>query len=393
MSSALLYAYLRSMAPPPNAFSPVYVPIINIPASDIPLRPEYTAVFRHANVDAKHLITLDDLPALSDIQAHLLPEKTRWVLMDHNQLQGQLGRVYSHRVAGVVDHHDDEGSVPHKTTDEPRIIEKAGSCTSLVVNYCRSAWEQLSSSAPGSGVVHVPGDRVAGDEACGQHWDAEVAKLGMASLLIDTANLLDENKCTEHDRMAAAYLDAKLQHCGQAAASFDRDAFYAEIDEAKKDIGAMGLQDILRKDYKQWDQQGHTKLGVSSVVKPLAFLQDKAGDEAPGTASDQALVDALARFAQVRALDMYSVMTTSTSEQGGFQRELVVWAFNAKAVAAAQAFATQSAEELGLEAWQGDSRVAEGEPGQGQWRRVWWQRQAQHSRKRVAPLLRAALGG
>jgi len=376
------------MAPPPNAFSPVYVPITNIPASDLLLRPEYLAVFRHANLEASHLITLDDLPALSEIQTRLVPEKTQWVLVDHNRLQGQLGSVYSHRVAGVIDHHDDEGSVPHETTDEPRIIEKAGSCTSLVVNYCRPAWEQLSASGPSAN----------GTAACGQRWDAELAQLGLASLLIDTANLCDESKRTEHDREAAAYLDATIQRCGQAAARFDRDAFYAEIDEAKKDVGAMRVPDMLRKDYKQWDQQGQMKLGVSSVVRPIGFLQEKAGDEAPGVASDQALVDALASFARERALDLYSVMTTSTSGQGGLQRELLVWAFNERAVAAAQAFANQWADELGLEEWHAHastgSRVAEeGGHGQGQWRRVWWQRQVQHSRKRVAPLLREAMGG
>jgi exopolyphosphatase len=129
------------MSPPKNAFTPLYVPITNIPAVDIQLRPEYLAVFRHADIEPGHLITLDDLPPLSDIQTKLVPENTQWVLVDHNALQGRLGKIYSERVAGVIDHHDDEGKVRKDTGDEPRIIEKSGSCTSLIANYCRPTWD------------------------------------------------------------------------------------------------------------------------------------------------------------------------------------------------------------------------------------------------------------
>ncbi|KAH9882644.1 hypothetical protein J1614_000880 [Plenodomus biglobosus] len=390
MSCSILYAYIRSMSLPKNAFSSIYIPITNIPAIDIQLRPEYLAVFKHANVEAKHLITLDDLPALSDIQSHLAPENTNWILVDHNKLQGQLGKIYSHRVAGVIDHHDDEGSVPRDTGNEPRIIKKSGSCTSLIANYCRPYWDQLSGSAMSSGAACAQGDSLSDDAAYVKRWDADVAKLGMASILIDTANLKDENKTTEDDRVAVEYLEAKIMLCPQLAASFDRGSFYAEMDAAKKDIGTMALQDILRKDYKQWDQQG-LRLGVSSVVKPIEFLQQKAGNEVAGLASGKAFLSAIETFSEERGLDLYSLMTTSTSSDGKFQRELLLWAFNQDAVTAAKVFATNAKDELGLETWDGSSDVAEGSQSNKQWRRVWWQRQVQHSRKRVAPLLREAM--
>ncbi|KAI8933345.1 hypothetical protein NX059_009967 [Plenodomus lindquistii] len=390
MSCSIIYAYIRSMSPPKNAFSPIYIPITNLPASDVQLRPEYLAVFQHANIEAKHLITLDDLPALPDIQSHLAPENTNWILVDHNQLQGQLGKAYSHQVTGVIDHHDDEDSVPRDTSDEPRIIEKSGSCTSLIANYCRPAWDQLSESAMSSGAAYAQGDGISDDAAIVKRWDADVAKLGLASILIDTANLRDKDKTTEHDRAAVDYLEAKVMLCPQLAASFDRDSFYKEIDAAKKDIGAMKLHDILRKDYKQW-AHGDLKLGVSSVVKPIEFLLQKAGEEEELLSSAGALLSAMEKFSKERELDLYSLMTTSSSSDGEFQRELLLWAFNDGAVTAAKAFTTNSKDELGLETWDGPSDVAEGNRGNGQWRRVWWQRQVQHSRKRVAPLLREAM--
>jgi exopolyphosphatase len=375
------------MAPPKNAFSSVYVPISNLLASDIQLRPEYLAAFKHANIESKHLITLDDLPGLSDIQTKLRPENTKWILVDHNALQGQLGNIYSGRVAGVLDHHDDEGKVPDDTGDEPRIIEKSGSCTSLVANYCRPSWDALSASAMSSGAAHAQGDSLSNDAAFVQRWDAEVAQLGLASILIDTANLEDENKTTKHDSQAVEYLEAKIMLCPQLAATFDRTKFYKEIDAAKKDIGSLELRDILRKDYKEWNHSGR-KLGISSVVKPIEFLQKKANDEASTKSSGGAFLEALKRFAEERGLDMYSIMTTSTSSDGNFQRELLLWAFNENGVTAAKAFATNSRDELGLKDWQGDiSDVSH----DNEWRKIWWQRQVQHSRKRVAPLLRETM--
>ncbi|KAF2993061.1 Exopolyphosphatase [Curvularia kusanoi] len=388
MTCQILYAYVRSMAPPKNAFTPLYIPVTNMPASGIQMRPEFQAVFKYANIEPAHLITLDDLPALSEIQAKLKPENTKWILVDHNALQGQLGKIYSSQVQGVIDHHDDEAKVPKDTGDEPRIIEKSGSCTSLVTNFIRPTWDALSGSAVSSGAAHAQGDSLSDDDAVVKRWDASVAQLGLASILIDTANLEDKTKTTEHDRKAVEYLEAKILLCPQLATSFDRTAFYEAIDAAKKDIASLRLQDILQKDYKEWEQDNGQKLGISSVVKPISFLQDKANEEA-SSPSSKAFLDQLQSFAKDRDLDLYSIMTTSTSSDGEFQRELLLWAFTDKAVSWAKSFAETSREELGLEDWDGASDVAASE-GNEQWRRVWWQRQVQHSRKRVAPLLRQA---
>lgn len=379
------------MAPPKNAFTSLYIPVTNMPAAGINMRPEFHAVFKYANIEPTHLITLDDLPALSDIQATLKPENTKWILVDHNALQGQLGKIYSSRVQGVIDHHDDEGKVPEDTGAEPRIIEKSGSCTSLITNYIRPSWDMLSASALSSGAAHAQGDSLSDDDAVVKRWDASVAQLGLASILIDTSNLQDASKTTEHDRRAVEYLEAKILVCPQLATSYDRSAFYTAIDSAKKDIGPLKLQDILQKDYKEWEQDDRQKLGISSVVAPLSFLQSKAGDEASSGASSSAFLKQLQAFAQQRSLALYSIMTTSTSSDGQFQRELLLWAFNEEAVAWANKFKAISTEELGLQDWNEDTDVASAE-GDTQWRRVWWQRNVQHSRKRVAPLLRQAKG-
>lgn len=378
------------MAPSRSAFTPIYVPITNIPSSGIQLRPEFLEVFKHANIETRHLLTLDDLPELSVIKSKLSPENTKWILVDHNALQGQLGKIYSERIGGVIDHHDEEGKVPQETGDEPRVIEKSGSCSSLVTRYLRPSWDLLSSLGMSSGAAHGQGDGLSDDNAVVQVWDAEAAQLGLASILIDTANLEDKSKTTDADVEAVKYLEARVLSCPKFGANFDRNKFYGAIDAAKKDIGSLQLQDILQKDYKMWDDKG-LRLGISSVVRDIGFLREKAAGETNTQSPDEAFLDALLGFAKERSLDLYSVMTTSTSGQGQFQRELLLWAFTEAGITAAKKFAANSRDELGLEVWQGGSGTEYDDEDEENWRRVWWQRNVQHSRKRVAPLLREAM--
>jgi exopolyphosphatase len=54
---------------------------------------------------------------------------------------------------------------------------------------------------------------------------------------------------------------------------------------------------------------------------------------------------------------------------------------------------TSAQAELGLEDWREIDGVTAGHGGEDEWVKVWWQRKVQHSRKRVAPLLREAMRG
>ncbi|TVY39895.1 Exopolyphosphatase [Lachnellula subtilissima] len=141
ITSAVLFAYLRTYAPTSRTF---YIPLSNIPRADLSLRPELIPVLRRANLKPSDLLTLSDLPPRSSPEL----KDARWVLVDHNALQGELGKAYGRNVVGCVDHHDEEHKVPVSESngdmDEPRIVEKSGSCVSLVVRYCRSAWDGLS---------------------------------------------------------------------------------------------------------------------------------------------------------------------------------------------------------------------------------------------------------
>jgi exopolyphosphatase len=328
---------------------------------------------------------------VGQLKTKLLPNNTRWILVDHNALQGELGKIYLQRVQGTIDHHEDEHKVSKDTGDEPRIIVKTGSCTSLVANYCRQSWDNLSSPAVSSSAGRAPVDADVDEAGQTSLWDAQVAKLAMASILIDTNNLDAEDKTTNHDKDAVEYLTTKIMSSPQASKDFDRTLFFEQISEAKRDIDSLSLSDILRKDYKEWTEDG-VKLGVSSVVKATEFLVQKANAEANRSASKDtgAFQDAVKQFCEDRGVDLFGIMTTSASEEGKFQRELFLWALKGDSVAAAKQFELQATEELGLKPWTGPSQGLN-EEGKDQWRKIWQQHEVQHSRKSIAPLLRVAM--
>ncbi|KAI9822626.1 MAG: Exopolyphosphatase [Pycnora praestabilis] len=396
LTSAILYAYIRSSTPPSISrrapFTNLYIPVANLQRRDIILRPEWLALFPHANIDPSHITTLTDL-GQDFFTSVAKPENTKWILVDHNNLRPTiLNEIYGKRVAGVIDHHEEEHAVPEDTSDEPRIIEKTGSCTSLVTNFCRESWDSISSSAVSSGGSHAQGDEIIDDGAVARTWDAQVAKLALASILVDTVNLTSKAKVTDYDFKAVEYLEAKIKASSQDAMKYDRQAFYNEIDTAKKDIDEIEVYQIFRKDYKEYEEKNGKKLGISSVVKPISFLQDKARKEGSSSKdSNTPFLDSVKTFAQDRGLSIFSIMTTSTSTAGDFQRELFVWALDPSSVDAAKKFGESAAAELGLEDWDESEEGLDIVDGKETWRKVWWQRDVGKSRKQVAPLLRNAM--
>ncbi|KAF9872350.1 exopolyphosphatase [Colletotrichum karsti] len=350
LCSTVVYAYLRTHAPPHT----LHIPISHLPRDDLKLRPEMTAALAHAELKPSDLLTLDDIPA------ELPATDTRWLLVDHNALTGALARKFGGRVVGCVDHHADEDTVPRETGDEPRVVEKCGSCASLVVEYCRAAWERAGT-----------------EEEVGRH----VARLALAPILIDTTSLQSKDKTMEKDVSAVEFLERL------AGAGYEREAFAGEISAVKEDISALGFRDIFRKDYKQWDDQGSgpkpAVMGVSAVVQDLGYLLAKADGK------QEVLLEEFKKWAEEKELDIGVIMTTA-HPGGKFQRELFIWAFNENAVEACKKFVEGYKEDLGLESW-GEGRLDQ--VGDGEWRTAWSQSNVAHSRKQVAPMLREAIKG
>lgn len=372
ITCALVYAYIQSSLPASRKDYKHWIPITNIPQQDLSLRPELTALLRHADLKPEHLITLDDIES---IETTLPAESTDWILVDHNVLQGNLGKHYSRRVAGVIDHHDDEGKIARDA--KPRLIEKTGSCNSHVINYCRPAWDDVSGMGTNVGAARGQDDGAIDDIAYTSTWDAQVAKLSLGSILIDTQNLKSEDKTTGHDRKAVKYLEAKIGISNKIGPSYDRDAFFEEISSAKSTLDSLSLTDLLRKDYKQWTE-GDLTLGIASCVRSLSYIQNK---------SDQFLAD-LVQFAKSRELDLIAI-GTSHSESGSFERQLLLLAAKeGRAVEVADNFERESTEDLKLGVNEADSASSDEQPP---WLRIWEQKNLSASRKQIAPLMRQCM--
>ncbi|QIX01953.1 hypothetical protein AMS68_007470 [Peltaster fructicola] len=370
IACAIVYGYIQTSSSRSHSAQDIVIPVTNIPAADLSLRPELTALLTHADVKPEHLITLDDIKA-----AGLDSEQTAWTLVDHNVLTGLLAKSFASRIGGVIDHHEDEDRIPKDAV--PRLIEKSGSCCSLLANYSRPTWDEINSRASGIGAAIAQDDgRLLDDAAYASTWTAHVAKLAIGPILIDTINMTDEHKVTDTDRKALRYLEALVNIAPRVGKDYDRDSFFKELDAAKSDVAGLSVRDLLRKDYKEWDEDD-IKLGTGVIVKPLSFAKSRSDDWEKDISS----------FMEERGVNVMAVTTAFNDEQGVFHRELALFTTSDdKAVQTAKAFVATATKELQLE----DQELGL-TSGQFGYCHGWTQRNLAASRKQSAPLLRKAM--
>ncbi|KAL9622513.1 MAG: hypothetical protein Q9160_003189 [Pyrenula sp. 1 TL-2023] len=429
--SAVLYAYFcsRNSVLPARQPKRLTVPLINLPtvvSNELwRLRPEFRTALELAtgfklradssrteesavqdNTEAALqdlLITIADTRATeasSQSRALFPPRADRQdednkyplVLVDHNALAIPTIedlRELPFEIIGCIDHHVDESFVSQ--TADPRIIQIGiGSCTSLVVNYLRlkGFWAERGNDNVG----HQ--DPSTGEE--------EAARLALSAILIDTANLTAEGKVSEDDREAVKSLEHYIKGSRR---KWDRAEFYATIATAKEaSLDHLTLLEIFDRDYKEWTESTKTgqtiRIGISSVVRPLEWLQYKAKNSSSTSSSEGAteMLQALRQFAFERRngpqLDLFAVMTTSNTESGNFQRELLILTAGGQAASdhALLQFVEDNEKELQLQSWNGSERLnaatVDHVKQHGGDARIWSQRNVAISRKGVAPMLR-----
>ncbi|KAK2814154.1 hypothetical protein FQN50_000558 [Emmonsiellopsis sp. PD_5] len=335
-------------------------------------------------------------------------------------------------IIGCIDHHADESFIPPKETTQllgPRCIQTGvGSCTSLVVRELRERglWADV-------GVT----DRSSSSASSRDDGESQAAKLALAAILIDTANMTAKSKVSPVDIAAVEFLEAKIRDAAisidQAqninSSAWDRESFYTTISHAKEDsVNNLTVSEVLGRDYKEWTATAPEgkliKIGICSVVKPLSWLLEKCTSEKssssqkPSSSSStdtstnpnnkeeekDPLFTHLTTFSTTQNLNVVAVMTafrTTTSAENRFCRELLLYVLSPECRDGAERFEKVAVGELGLEegGWgdgdgeEGDLRAGCGGGDGGSYRRVWRQMDVSKSRKEVAPLLRGAMGG
>ncbi|KAG0632989.1 hypothetical protein HOY80DRAFT_674870 [Tuber brumale] len=317
-----------------------------MPRVDLALRPEIHHLLTLLQISPEDLLFTDD-PPLST-----LSKSTRIALVDHNKLEPALRAFFQDaNVRAIIDHHEDEGGSPNA---KPRIIERSGSCASLVTNYFKEVF-------PTNGVVR-----------------GELARLGIAAALIDTTNLT--NKVTDHDLSAVEFLESviKSMPVEPGGEKWDRQKFFDGIWDAKNNIDHMSLRDLLRKDWKEWTEDNGKKLGIACIIRDLEWLQNRPNQDS--------FLQGVKSWAHERELDLVSVMTT-IGQGDEFKRELMVWALNGSIKGSVAAFEEKAQRaDLQLQTWRDGG--LDSEDGN---RKAWRQFNLVASRKQVSPLLRESL--
>lgn len=290
--------------------------MLNIPAEDVPLRREFTVLLDPAGVQPSSLPTID-----------LIPENLRsglqWFLVDHNGPRDDIVNKDRTNILGLIDHHADEEGNLTTSKDWPRVMQEVGSCGSLIVahtNYDRSFWN--------------PG----------------LAQVALGPILIDTNNL-KSSKTTDVDRKAVSFLADIFEssQTGQTPSTSPdqiilamRQGEFDTLSTAKADIDRLSVEEVLRKDYKEWTVSSPPaagagaaknvpppagiKYGISSVVKGLPWLEAKSQTE-----RGSELAPLASRYGKLRqGLELFVINAASTDGRGKALRELHVFDFSGR---------------------------------------------------------------
>lgn len=281
--SALGYSYLNY-----RYDSTVMIPMINIPRQDFKLRRDIKFVLENNSITEDLLYFIEDFKVIAG------DDNVEIILVDHCNIQGETlieqtknGKV---TVIGIIDHHADEQVFMDAN---PRIIISNGSCSSLVFNY----WFKKIN-----------------DVEIFRQDNGQIVKLLIAPLLIDTSNLTE--KVEQNDIIAFETYESILEPEFRTMSFADHfTGFYKQVKQAKKDLTGFKFNEVLRKDYKQFNFKG-MNVGFSSMGKS-AYWTFK-------TYSNQEILDGIDNVMNTFELDLLLATPSHTDNSGQYRREMFV---------------------------------------------------------------------
>jgi len=220
--SAITFAYS-------NADKGFYVPVINSPREELPLRGDVQHVFETLHIKPDSLLYQDDLPFLLKLamQGHI-----RLTLVDHNLLAHDQ-KAFENYVERVIDHHKDEQVVYPLMIEGETVIAKAGSNSTLIA-------EGILASNP---------DRMS----------PQVAYLLLSAILLDTKDLKNPAVTTERDIAIANLLKDRAEDYYTAT-------LYALLMQSRNAVSHLTPDLLLKKDYKTY-KEGNFFYGIAGIPK------------------------------------------------------------------------------------------------------------------------------
>ncbi|KAG8895701.1 Exopolyphosphatase [Tulasnella sp. 408] len=245
IASSVAYSYLAT-----NLQRTPTVALVQTRHTDLYLRKENLFALGFSNLDS----TGADLLCIDDISdSHPLNTSfSKYVLVDHNTLEdafeGGTGKV-----VGIIDHHTDEKKYPDAVFRE---IETAGSCTSLVARHFQNGWTAEAGVSP------------------------DVATLLLTGVTIDTRGLSnDDVKPVDENSARFLYANSKLAQQGSFQGKRSLKDLDETLDDKKDDVGDLSTNDLLRRDYKDFDTSNKLTVGLASVPLRLEAWAERDKDQ------------------------------------------------------------------------------------------------------------------
>lgn len=206
--SALSAAYYYQQQKSDNFQCQHFLPVLNIPKRDYPLKTEVTYLFN------KYCITEDALTFKDELTKEFL-ESNKFILVDHHK------SPYSASAAAVFD---------HRPRDDTAVFDKncllninaVGSCCTLIAELYLSSVEQ--------------------QESC-------ILNMLRSTIILDTVNFSEAAaRATPKDHEICSALEKMLNNTEDCLEQ--RDSVFKDLVKARSDVTSLTAAQLLRKDLK-----------------------------------------------------------------------------------------------------------------------------------------------
>ena len=190
-------------------------PLIPIDREDLRLRKDVELILTRLDINMDSLLFLDEFSTNTE---------TPLFLVDHN-LQFMQGKV-----TGIIDHHAPESDKTMDDNINPMVLSRCSSAMSLVLKYYNEKLDLKKLFAS----------------------DPMLAPLAFAPIAIDTSNFFNMKP---EDITAYQFLANFINQIPDTIT-------FQTVRDARKDITGLSYSDLLRKDFKQWEE-----IGISTLPK------------------------------------------------------------------------------------------------------------------------------
>ncbi|GAA5825390.1 hypothetical protein JCM11251_006962 [Rhodosporidiobolus azoricus] len=268
--SALALSYLYNHLEPPQKA----VALLQTEQDALDLRPENVLSLHWARMSSAgsghdDLLTIDELPIKPIDLGHRIKGIA---LVDHNVPRSDWNGA---EIVAIIDHHEDRGLA--NGTANPRILERTGSCSSLVAKY-------LLENLPGAAEAYpLPKDvdNAEDDETVTTETEVfnhgpvpkELVELLLRTIAIDTSGL-KKDSCHPIDKESAERLfpqsSWKQRKLKEVMGNLDDD-----LSASRKALDDLDLRSLLRRDWKgdsiktRSKKYPHIALGFASAPVSL----------------------------------------------------------------------------------------------------------------------------